>query len=704
MLIPRHRRCVFFAWSLLGIAAPLRAEEVSCALPAPAATEIQACAAHGTLEAALVSIERAQRDGALESLEGQLRCAQVMLAEVERGAAQAPAESYLEARYQLIRRWGLLDYRRERLPQALSWFECALKQATSRGDRAAIAREQNNVGTVLRRLGDFEGALRALTASLETQREMKQVGGAVLNNIADVYRDLEDHEEALRYYREALSTFDARGETLQVSHVLEAMSELSLDREDSASAQEWMQAALESYRKAGLPELQLRAHGGLIRAALDAGQGLKAREWRDSATALAQQYRLQTPAYVERQIARSERTEGDHAAAESRLRAVIDRLAEGDIERPALIEELALLLEQRGDLPAALSETRRAHREQSRLADAQQDRQLGWLRARFELSERDHTIAALAADKALNEAELRRRILLLVLGLALSLAGVLVLWIVQQRRSQRERMRVAAERMHAQEELLRYRREADSLAEDRSQLQALLDSRESAECLLDAEGRLLAANRSARRLLDLDASAPMGHSIVELLFGEDAAALTAALERMEDAAVEGLELKSRNRGPVLQARLSPWGEDEGLVVMELYEGSGNRERAPGAASEPAPAAPEDASPLHEEFKRGVVELMLAVVDAWERSTGSNRLELAEKSRIWRVSIDDGRLRARAMERYLAVSKLPRNPRWRDVLRSAYFVLSQCTLEPAVREELKRRADAVLAYTRRKALV
>jgi hypothetical protein len=70
-----------------------------------------------------------------------------------------------------------------------------------------------------------------------------------------------------------------------------------------------------------------------------------------------------------------------------------------------------------------------------------------------------------------------------------------------------------------------------------------------------------------------------------------------------------------------------------------------------------------------------------------------------------VHIDDGRLRARSMERYLAVSKLPDNPRWRDVLRSAYYVLGQCEQMPAqAREELQQRIDTVLAYTRREALV
>lgn len=106
---------------------------------------------------------------------------------------------------------------------------------------------------------------------------------------------------------------------------------------------------------------------------------------------------------------------------------------------------------------------------------------------------------------------------------------------------------------------------------------------------------------------------------------------------------------------------------------------------------------------HVEWGKCVVELMHTTLDAWERGTGQGRIEMAEKSRISRVAIDDGRVRARSMERYLNLSKLPQNPRWRDVLRSAYFVLGQCQMDATTRAALQSGVDAVLSYTRRSAL-
>ena len=181
---------------------------------------------------------------------------------------------------------------------------------------------------------------------------------------------------------------------------------------------------------------------------------------------------------------------------------------------------------------------------------------------------------------------------------------------------------------------------------------------------------------------------------------------------MEDAVAQTLSVTAAD-GRRWQAQLSPWERGDGLVVLALAprDEADDVPDVPAAtdtapvpeAGEPPPAdvGSED---LRGDFRRALVELMLAAVDTWERSTGTSRLELAEKSRLWRVTIDDGRLRTRAMERYLSLSKLPRNPRWRDVLRTAYHVLGQCTLEPEARAALQARVDAVLAYTRRDALV
>lgn len=607
--------------------------------------------------------------------------------------------------YELVRQRGVLAYRRERIPEALARFECALKLSSAQEDRSAIARDLKNVGSALRRLGDFRGALRSLTESLRMQRDQGEVGGAVLNNIADVYRELDDPDEAIRHYRQALAAFRAQDNRVEAGHVLESLAELSLDRGDAAQAQRRLREALQTYRQAGNRAYELRVYAGLMRTALSRADLAQARLWRQAAFAIAGEHKLDPPAGLQLQVARSERLEGRADAAAQRLRDALAALPDGSVERIALLEELSLAQEAAGDRGAAIATLRSAHERERVLSRAQQDRQLGWLRTRFETAERDRTIAALETENRLRRGELRQRTLLLWLTLAASLAAALALGLLWMRRRQRARLLDAARQVREEEALARYRREADALAEDRSLLQALLDSRQDAVCLVDAEGQVLAANRAACELLDADALSPVGQALADHLAEADREAWTAALERMEDASEQTLACARRDGAVRLQAQLTPWQRGDGLIVLGLREDSAS---APALAAFAQVATnPEDSAHdarMREDFRRALVELMLAVVETWERSTGSSRLELAEKSRIWRITVDDGRLRVRAMERYLTLSRLPQRPRWRDVLRSAYYVLSHCALSAPEREDLQRRVDAALAYTRRRALV
>lgn len=690
-------------------ATPVRAlpEPALCLQRAKLAPAPGESAAHASFAQALFAHAKTQLEaGHIEDAERSLDCAEAVIG----------GEGDAGLRYELERRRGILDFRREWIPQALARFECAASLSSARDDAAATARDLSNVGAALRRLGDFRGALRSLTASLDLQRQRGEVSGAVLNNIADVYRELREPDTAMRYYREALASYRGKREPVEAAHVLETMAELALDSGDASQATAWLQEALAVYRAGGNRVYELRVHDGLTRVALAQGDLAQAQRWSAAALALSDTWKLPLPPALQLQIARTAQLSGATAAATARLRDTLASTPEGDPMRVPLLQELASAQERAGDATAANATLREAHDKAIALARAQHDRQLDWLRVRFESAEQQRTIAALESENRLRSAQLRQRTLLLGLAAALAVAVLLGFLLLQQRRHQRARLREQAQRVRHEEELARYRREADALAEDRSLLQGLLDSRAEPLCLLDAEGQVLAINRAGRRWLGAGEDEPLVGQPVSALVGEAGrAALASALERMEDSAAQGLRIAAREGAP-LSATLEPWSGGDGLVLLAPQ---GRDTAAPpsppeAAAEAPAEVAAEVAaglgdtateSSVREGFRRSLVELMLASIEAWERTTGTSRLEFAEKSRIWRVNIDDGRLRARALERYLTVAKLPRNPRWRDVLRSAYFVLGRCDgLAPETRASLQHSVDAVLAYTRRDALV
>lgn len=629
------------------------------------------------------------------------------------------------ARHALVRERGNLAYVLDKMPEAKAHLECALSLAQASEDHEAIASDTNAIASTLRRLGDYGGALRTLMRSLEVQRAQGKVGPAVYNNIADVYREQGDHEESLRFYREARRIYLAAGNRKQSAHVLESMAVVEMAKGRAGEAARSLEDALKIYRDTGPREYELRATGRLIQAALAQGDIAAAQRWRASGLAVAASYPDPLPAVFEWQVARLDRVSGDPEAAVARLRTALANTGEYETDHFELLQELALAQEALGDRAAAIDTLRRAHAQAQEAARSKYNREVGWLRTMFETAERDRTIARLESDNQRRQAEVRQRTLLLWLTVAAAVASMLGGWLVLQRRRQRERLVEAARLARKEEALVRYRRETGALAEDRQLLQALLDSRGDAVCLLDAEGMVLAANRAACTALDVESRALVGVPLSERLPPVDGEALRAALERMEDASDQQLDLALADARR-WRARLSQWPQGDGLIVCELsapvnavasdaqagLAGTGRTDSVERSDAEAdmatATAVPGDGSMhdscVREEFRRSLVELMLSSLEAWERATGTGRLELAEKSRIWRVAVDDGRVRARAMERYLGLARLPQNPRWRDVVRTGYYVLEHCAMDPDVRERLQRQVDAVLAYTRRSALV
>ncbi|MFT5234864.1 MAG: tetratricopeptide (TPR) repeat protein [Shewanella sp.] len=106
----------------------------------------------------------------------------------------------------------------------------------------------------------------------------------------------------------------------------------------------------------------------------------------------------------------------------------------------------------------------------------------------------------------------------------------------------------------------------------------------------------------------------------------------------------------------------------------------------------------------EQIRHQLVELMHLALQMWEESTQSSKLELAQQSKIWSVGIDDGRIRARAMERYFGLNTLPQNPRWRSVVRTCNYVLQKCQGKSLYREELESKLKKFQDMIKRKAII
>ena len=101
--------------------------------------------------------------------------------------------------------------------------------------------------------------------------------------------------------------------------------------------------------------------------------------------------------------------------------------------------------------------------------------------------------------------------------------------------------------------------------------------------------------------------------------------------------------------------------------------------------------PEDASPMpapgKEAYRETIVAVMAQSIALWRRVKGGSKIDFAEQSGVWRVNLDRSSLQARTLDKYLLIETLPANPRWRDVVQTAEFVLADVEAQVADNAEL-----------------
>lgn len=633
-------------------------------------------------------------------------------ASLDRAAALPGALDAWKSRYRLQRRSAILAYRRGQFAEALSAFRESLDLAVIHGDVESEGQSWNDLGNALRRIGSYREALQAYLASLQKKRSLGDAElGPLMTNLGDLYRDLDDPDSARNYYQQAIELHQAQGRSLRVAHVNEALATLALDIKDYDLARQQLNLAAAVFLAEGARPDQLRVAARRARLELDLDQREAARQLIAEGQSLAQSLAIPVSADLSIESARLELLDGAPERARLLLVAALAHAVEGSPEHAALLALQARALRALGRTDEAYTQLLLFNQIDNKLRAAEHDERLQLLRVRFEVAEKDRSLAAMAAKASLASLALRQRTLQIWLLAALALLGMSLLGFLTYRTRERQRIAAARRESQLQTEADHFRAAAAALEADVGRVQALLDQSESALLALDASATIVAANSRAALILGGAVPALSGRRLDEFLDAQSVARLSHALERIDecDARLDlSFQLSSGSPGPVLPSRLVAHQDVDGILVLVQLDVS-----AQNAPDTSAPTRSESVAVLVDGttdqddvdgFRRELVELMLAALAAWEQSMRSDAIELAQKSRIWRVAIDDGRVRVRAMERYLSLAKIPRQPRWREVLRTAYFVLAEAPLDAESRADLRRRCESIQAWVRRRAVV
>ena len=622
-------------------------------------------------------------------------------------------------RYRLLRRQAQLAFRSEQLVIALAHYQSALQLASEHQDQKFLSISHSDMGMTARRLGDYRQALKSYAQALQIQRQLPNPDLApILNNIGDLYKDLQQYTDAENRYDEALAQYREQGKTLQIAHTTERLALVAEARGDLARAALMLQSSAVEFQRAGSSQDALRVRGDQIRLRLDAGELDAAQSLAQSLAARADK---EMPARLALQLARLSRLSGQAQSSLAGLLRLKQRLDRSDQFGVTVIAEIGAHYSVLNDAARAAEHYQLALTMQRDFALKNVQADVAALRVALEVQENERVSAQAALTLAQSEAQLANERLArrsALFGGCLLLLSGFAFWLWE--RNRRARQLAAAK--------LRYQAAVEQLQHQADLQYELLEMQPTPVALVDAQGMISASNRA------FDALSAEKHSgerdIAKLLPTVKASWAEAFGKADESEQPQFLAVLSPDGGAPRHIRIRAMASaqrgflldfSEDVALAQALSETAERLRAEHNLADPAaksaavdtePTAP-DPEPLdgeanqqfweHAGHRNALVQLMLSALAAFERATGKTRIELAEQSKLWRVTVDDGRLRVRAMERYLTVSKLPKQPRWREVLRTAYFVLSHCQLANQIRADMEAQLQQIESALRAHAL-
>ncbi len=608
------------------------------------------------------------------------------------------------AAHRLARRRGLNAYRDGRPVDALSRFLEALAAARASDDTQAIAISENDLGVIHRHLGNHAVALGHLQSSLQLRSVHAESGhGALLANIGSLYLELGDLAAARRDLERALDDHRDNGREMQAQQTIEELARLDEREGRPADAQARLRDALDYYRDVRAPRDQLRV--ALRLASLEAEQGARkpAQAWLEEARRLARELDRHGLLQVELIAARLADSDAARRHTYAALAAALADAGESATARSADAHAaLADLAEALGQPQQGLVHLRESHRLATALQDSRHGERLDALRVRFDVArleaERDRLFAESARQEAL-VAVRRFETLLVAVAALLALAALAMM---SQARLYRQRRHADLQRVALELRIGDARQAATLLRSDLRSTEWLLEQQHRAALVFDAAGTVRAITASAALELGRPLAELQHRKLGEVMdpeVAEWAQSLVDSASLAEGAA--GVDLGERligGDGMRVRCRKLDLEEELGVLLIGRDAPAAGDTAVAEAAGNDAPSArvEEDSRSA---FRSRLVDLMQASTDAWERATRKSRVELAEASGIWRITIDDGRLRVRALDRYLRADTLPERPRWREVLRTAYFVLAEVPLEAEQRQRIESLVEELLHLAR-----
>ncbi len=238
----------------------------------------------------------------------------------------------------------------------------------------------------------------------------------------------------------------------------------------------------------------------------------------------------------------------------------------------------------------------------------------------------------------------------------------------------------AAENRELKEEIERRIQVEDALRLSQRRMAQLLDTLDGGLICVNARGVVTYVNEAAQQVLDMRVA--VNKSRLSDVLPEDVLDLLEQAEVGDDPIHTEVVLRGHSHHASQFAMLPEAGGGRAVLFTQAHAPRSqfvNSLRDVVDTSLPSlmsrGTAEEDSDLPGDNYRETIVTLMSESLEIWAAATSKNKIDFAETSGIWRVNLDKTSLQTRTLDKYLLIETLPDNPRWRDVLKTAMFVLS-----------------------------
>lgn len=626
---------------------------------------------------------------------------------------------------------GRVQLRRENFEQA----EVNLKAALAILDNTELTEKNkllsyalNVLGITYKRMNKYQMALIAYRESLSYKR---QFGSSVtvaktLTNVATVYGLLEDHDNALTYYLEAQDHFLAENINLAVdyislSHNYENIgtvyNKLARYQESIDALNEALHVFPENRKNFNL--VNIFTH--MANSYLHMDQLNKAEEYYLKALDEDQKNHVNNP-QLRLELGHYYFNKNQPEQALGFVSEGLNIVKDNEINKQTMSELYLLksqIQQQLNQLDSAMSNLVIHNQLREEVLANKFNQDIKNVTYQIEIEKNQFDLALLAKENQLSEVKINRQYWVIFSFILLAVMATFYLRNVLKKKSSEKQKLLAAINLHKDQ--------LSKLENSKDQLNGIFKETTDAILCIDSGGVIAFHNAKFNKLFNDKADDIKGKKMQEILPGLFDSISSLPLDNNdmpENSVIKGFAIKTASGMSKIDIRINTINLLDDFTVLsvgdknhQLIKDLNSKDQAISHIIDNLSENDSLNSTTLEilkselqkniytkvlkeksdtDFRMNLVELMQDCVEIWSAHTKTNRIELADVSGYWKVTIDDGRLRTRAMDRYLQVKNLPKNPRWRQVVKTAHYILAECDLNTIHRQKLNQTLEAFLS--------